>query len=309
MSKRKIRISTVIILVIALLLGIFSVFEVTQNYQLKKDTQNFSSQISQLTDNNKKLNDALSSQKSENEKLKKQIETFSSSSAITGTSVTASKGQKVAYLTFDDGPSDLTPGLLDILKKNDVKATFFVVADGEDTPSKRSIMKRIVSEGHTIGIHSYTHKYKYIYANEKNYFDDFNKMENIVKEATGVTPKFMRFPGGTNNTISFRYHGGTPIMPTLLNEIKERGYTAVDWNAGGMDAVNPVPPTSTITRGVISECEQRCKVIILLHDSGTHATSIQAVPIIIAKLKSEGYTFKAITTPDEAFTTKPALKK
>jgi peptidoglycan/xylan/chitin deacetylase (PgdA/CDA1 family) len=134
-------------------------------------------------------------------------------------------------------------------------------------------------------------------------------MENMIVEATGVEPKFSRFPGGTNNTVSITVNNGTPIMPELLQGVLALGITPVDWNAGGMDAVTPVPSSDTIVKGVVSQCKYLKNAVILLHDSSTHSSSVEAVPQIIKKLKAMGFTFKPLTSSDEAVRFTPALAK
>ncbi len=215
-------------------------------------------------------------------------------------------GKKTAFLTFDDGPSYNTSQLLDILKQNKVKATFFVIAQSKDTPERRALMKREVDEGHTIGIHSWSHNYNYIYASESNFFDDFNKMKNMIVSATGVEPKFSRFPGGTDNTVSLTINKGKPIMPKILQDVLKGGTTPVDWNVGGMDAVIPVPSKDTIVKDIVDECRYRKSAIILLHDSEPHASSVAAVPEIIKQLRAMGYTFEPITSASQVMRRNPA---
>lgn len=224
------------------------------------------------------------------------ISEISSSNASASGSVsgTAKTNGKIAYLTFDDGPSKLTPHLLDILKQINVKATFFVQVNGEDTPQKRALMKQEVQDGNMIGIHSFTHDYQYIYVNEKNFLTDLNKIRNIIIQATGINPNMMRFPGGIGNTVSIKYAGHV-IMPTLVNDVVKLGITPFDWNAGGQDADSSTPlPTSTIVKDVLDDCKGESTVIILLHDSVPHETSIEAVPQIVKTLRSEGYTFELL---------------
>lgn len=311
---RKLRTSTTVVSIVAIILAIVCVLTTTETYQmekevtsLKKQTESLTNQINKSKEDNEKLNESLDSQIQENQDLKKQLSSATSSSKPT--SQTNKSGQKVVYLTFDDGPSNLTSELLDILKENDVKATFFVVGKGNDTAAGRALMKREVSEGHTVGAHSYTHKYDYIYANQDNFSQDFNKIYDLVTSATGVEPKFFRFPGGTNNTVSIKFHNGTPIMPDLINFVKGKGLTLVDWNTGGMDAKSPIPSKETILNGVVNEVSQRNTAIVLLHDGYGHKSSIEAVPEIIQQLKGKGYVFKPLTDASQAMSTKPATKR
>lgn len=199
---------------------------------------------------------------------------------------------KTAYLTFDDGPSEFTPRLLEILNKNSVKATFFVSFQGEDTPEKRKILMREAEEGNSIGIHSWTHDYFSIYANEENFKKDFQKMRGIIRDATGMDPKISRFPGGTGNSVSIIASCGETIMPRLLRDVEAMGVKPFDWNAGGQDAELPYPTTRQLIRDIVSEADRRDNPVILLHD--THQFSIDAVQEIIQSLRVKGYGFKAL---------------
>lgn len=324
MEKNKRRIVeiviTSVIVVLVLALGAFSVFqtircnELEQKLQsLQESNDNLSSRVESLTTKNAELEKSVQDEREKAEKAQKQLESVQKETSVnkqvkTTTTVKTTQ-EKVAYLTFDDGPSSVTESILETLKKYDVKATFFVIASSKDTPQRRALMKREVEEGHTIGIHSWSHNYNYIYSSEANFLSDFNKMKDMIKSATGVDTIFSRFPGGTNNTVSIRVNNGKPIMPTLLDDVKKLGYTPVDWNAGGMDAVNPVPNKDTIVNGVVSQCKSHNKAIILLHDSETHKSTAEAVPEIIKQLRAMGFTFKPLTSSDEAFTFKPATKR
>lgn len=138
----------------------------------------------------------------------------------------------IIYLTFDDGPSlEVTPYILDVLKKYNIKATFFVINKNSNTDY---LIKRAYDEGHTIGLHSYTHSYN-IYASVSSYFDDLTKIEDKVISLTGESSKIIRFPGGTSNTISRNYSNG--IMSALAKEVQNRGYSYFDWNVGSSDTV------------------------------------------------------------------------
>jgi len=135
------------------------------------------------------------------------------------------------YLTFDDGPSEHTGRLLDVLKKYGVKVTFFVTGRGDD-----SYFKREFDEGHTVALHTNSHNYSYVYSNVDNYFNDLNTISDRVKTQTGIESKLIRFPGGSSNLVSRRYDGRTRIMSRLVNEVTARGYTYFDWNVDSNDA-------------------------------------------------------------------------
>ena len=162
-----------------------------------------------------------------------------------------------AYLTFDDGPSDNTPRILDILKEKGVKATFFVI--GQEGKEAEAIYRRIVEEGHTIGIHCDTHDYEQVYESVDSYVEDFEAARQTVYEVTGVDVKLFRFPGGSVNS----YNQG--VNEEIIEEMTERGYIYYDWNASLEDAVEDADPQDLIANGVETTLGRK-KIIMLAHD-------------------------------------------
>ena len=136
---------------------------------------------------------------------------------------------KVIYLTFDDGPSRNTSYILDVLKSENVKATFFITGKGSDY-----IIKREYEEGHSIGLHTYSHNYKAIYSKVDAYFKDIEAVNQRLCDITTTRSKIVRFAGGSSNTISRRYKKG--IMSELTKEVIARGYKYYDWNIDSGDA-------------------------------------------------------------------------
>lgn len=134
----------------------------------------------------------------------------------------------IIYLTFDDGPGPYTGRILDILAKYNIKATFFVTKNGSD-----SDILREYNEGHTIGLHTYTHNWK-IYKSSETYFEDLNLIKERVKNLVGIKSNLIRFPGGSSNTVSKAYNKG--IMTKLTKEVEEKGYKYFDWNVCVEDA-------------------------------------------------------------------------
>jgi Predicted xylanase/chitin deacetylase len=193
---------------------------------------------------------------------------------------------KTIYLTFDDGPSDRTIEVLDILKEKNVKATFFVT--GKDSEEDRAIMKRIVDEGHTIGIHTYSHVYDDIYASVENYLADFNKIYNLIYDATGVKPEVFRFPGGSIN----RYNSCD--QEEITAEMTRRGFTYYDWNASSGDANSSASRSSVLTNS-IQTSQNKDRIILLMHDSINKSYTVEALGEIIDYFKTQGYEFDKIT--------------
>lgn len=227
--------------------------------------------------------------------------TASASSAETTTTTAANNGQtdtrKVAYLTFDDGPSENTEKILDILDKYDVKATFFVIYH----KNMESKYKAIVERGHTIALHSYTHNYRKIYKSEDAYFDDLTKIHDYVYDVTGVDSHIIRFPGGSSNTISNKYCKG--IMKKLKPDVLERGYVYHDWNVDSTDASGNNRAPEVLLENVKSRLTKSRKSNILMHDTGKmKQTTVDALPSIIEYIRSEGYEMERITDESKVIT-------
>ncbi len=200
---------------------------------------------------------------------------------------------KTIFLTFDDGPSSQTDRLLDILAEEEVKATFFVVhAEGDDAKAR---LRRIVEEGHTLAMHSYTHAYKTIYASVEAYLDDMYKLFTEIKEVTGVTPSLFRFPGGSINS----YNGG--VYQELIAEMIRRGFVPHDWNISSQDAVNPARPSEEILRLVMTGAKNVSRGVVLMHDSTYRGTTVDAVRSIIQQLRERGFTFDRLLPEDKPY--------
>lgn len=191
---------------------------------------------------------------------------------------------KVIYLTFDDGPGKDTERLLDILDKYNVKATFFVV-----NTSRAKLIKDEFERGHSIGIHCSTHDYYTIYSSDEAYFDDFNKMYDVIYKYTGVGTDLLRFPGGSSNTVSQISPG---IMSRLTAEVENRGFTYFDWNVSSGDAGQTVE-TQTVYENVINGVQKHRYSIVLQHDK--KGFSVDAVEDIIIWGLENGYTFLPLT--------------
>lgn len=196
-------------------------------------------------------------------------------------------GNKVVYLTFDDGPGPHTERLLDILDKYGVKATFFVT---NQFPDYQNMIGETHRRGHTIALHTYTHNYQKIYASEKAYFADLEKISNLCEKQTGEVPNIVRFPGGTNNTVSRRARKG--IMTTLSKTMKYHGYYYSDWNVGSGDAGGTTSKKG-VAKNVIAGIKKHDVSIVLQHD--IKKFSVEAVDDIIFWGLKNGYTFLPMT--------------
>lgn len=190
-----------------------------------------------------------------------------------------SSGKKV-YLTFDDGPSSNTDQILDILKDYDVKATFFVVGKTDERSVKA--YQRIVEEGHTLAMHSYSHKYDEIYESKEAFARDLNSLQEYLYETTGVWPRIYRFPGGSSNTVS------KVDMQELIEYLTDIGITYFDWNVASGDAVSRTLPAETIVNNCLSGIEKQKESVILMHDASNKGTTIEALPQIVEAIQEQG---------------------
>lgn len=197
---------------------------------------------------------------------------------------------KTVYLTFDDGPGPYTEKLLDILDKyEDVKVTFFVTNQFE---KYHDLIRREYESGHTIGNHTYSHDYAKIYSSKEAFYEDINKMGDIVFEQTGVRPTIIRFPGGSSNTISRHYGDG--IMTTLAKALEADGFQYADWNVVSGDA-GETTETERVKKYVINGIKNNSQgaAVILQHD--IKEFSVNAVEDIIKWGLENGYRFRAMS--------------
>ena len=192
----------------------------------------------------------------------------------------------VIYLTFDDGPKQGTTNvILDILKEENVPATFFVTNSGPD-----SLIKREYDEGHTVGLHTASHNYATVYKSVDSYYNDLLQVQNRVKRITGYESKIIRFPGGSSNTISKKYSKG--IMTILTKDVVNKGYHYFDWNISSGDA-GETTSSSGVYNYVVKSLSKNRSNVVLMHDIKPYTRD--ALRNIIRYGKNNGYTFAKIT--------------
>lgn len=195
---------------------------------------------------------------------------------------------KVIYLTFDDGPSNLTGKVLQILKENDVHATFFVTGNHQ---SHAKYMRQAFQEGNVIAAHTYCHDYS-IYTNFDTYFEDLEKIEAFIEKEIGQRTPIIRFPGGSSNHVFAKYNSDPEFMMKLTDEVQKRGYQYFDWNLSNHDASANLVDVETIKakacRASLNE------IYLLMHDSPAKSTTVEALPTIIQFFKDKGYEFATI---------------
>jgi len=185
--------------------------------------------------------------------------------------------RRKVYLTFDDGPGVNTNEILDILAEYDVKATFFVVGK-EDEISKQAL-QRIVAEGHSLGMHSYSHKYAQLYESEESFRADFEKQRTFLENLTGEPCKIYRFPGGSSNTVS------DVDMHLFADYLDSQGVVFHDWNIASGDGGRVVLDVDTLVRNSTADIETWSTAVVLLHDSAEKYTTVEALPQIIETIQ------------------------
>lgn len=187
------------------------------------------------------------------------------------------------YLTFDDGPSAETNRILDILKEYNVKATFFVIGKTDENSVKA--YQRIVEEGHTLGMHSYSHQYAQVYASREAFEDDLTSLQDYLLSITGMESTFYRFPGGSSNKVS------KIPMSDLIQCLEERNITYFDWNVSSGDASGTQLSSQTIINNVMSGINGTLKnYVVLFHDSAAKKTTVDALPEILEQLQAMEHT-------------------
>lgn len=202
------------------------------------------------------------------------------------------ENKKVVYLTFDDGPANIvTNKILDTLKEKDIKATFFVI--GDKISGREEILKRIYDEGHTIGLHTYTHKFKKIYRSEESFIEEMDLARKEVKRVLNIEATAIRFPAGSKPHLN----------DSLLEKLHAQGYKIYDWNASLSDGLNYNTPPDKLYREATKVVGKSTNVVLLLHCDQPNVNTCTALPKIIDYYKEQGYEFKPITgeTPEFYF--------
>lgn len=202
--------------------------------------------------------------------------------------------KNTVYLTFDDGPSKCTRELISLLDAKCVKATFFVV--GTVDKENLNIMKELAAHGHSIGMHTYSHEYSFIYNTVEDYLFDMHNIFKLIKQTTGHPPEIFRFPGGSINANNYL------LYKEIMSEMLRRGFVPYDWNISAGDADTPNITKEQITANIVKHSDGVTRPIILLHDSSKRQSTVSAIGSIIDYYRSKGYEFDKITA-----NTKPVL--
>lgn len=278
-----------IIIIIAVLANLVTYFVCTKMSNDKTEMA-----ISRNQKEISSMRESISALQKENSDLKKKIKDIEQ--------LKSSYKGKVAFLTFDDGPSVYTPRLLDTLAANNVHATFFVV--GTNVEKYPNTVKREHAEGHTVGIHCWNHSFPVCYASVDAFMSDFGHIKDYLTTLLGESPTVCRFPGDTDNIASITYSHEPHFMQLVIPRVKETGVTYFDWNVydGDSDAT-PISAQQTIAN-VINRSKNIDNPIILCHD--IKKNTVDAMPEIIRQMKALGYSFAPLSkyAPNRQFPAK-----
>lgn len=285
-NLRKTNIFILLLIFCAIIISIFAIKNTkNENTKIEEDevaqvvSQDFSVQVEFA---NKAKEEA------ENEKIK-SFESFSDEQLQKIENIYSNKGEKIAYLTFDDGPSKtVTPYILDILKNENIKVTFFVL--GNRVEYNPEIVKRAFAEGHYIANHGYTHQYSSIYTSIEAIFDEYNKTEACIQNALqnpNYHSNLFRFPGGSNGG---KYHN---LKQEAKEKLKENKIAYLDWNALSNDSAG-AKTKEELMENIQNTVGNKNSVVILMHDAGDKISTYETLPEVIKFLKEKGYKFQNI---------------
>ena len=264
-----------VIIISVIVLGNAS-FIIISNEKTKSHINGLKKEIADIEKTEIVREDELTKLENENNELRKELSDDLSD-------------KKIVYLTFDDGPTpENTRAILDILKRNNVKATFFVIGQNPD------LYKQIVDEGHALALHTYSHVYGKVYASENAFFDDLYKLKDLVYEKTGVEAKVTRFPGGSSNAVVKK-----ELLRTIIDRLNAEGFVYQDWNCDSSDAAASKQKVELLVKNA-GMCKMK-KINILMHDSKTKTTTVEALQTIITNYKKEGYSFDKLTVYSPKF--------
>lgn len=283
----------------------------TKITKITKQLDDAKSQIAEKDKVNGELNQKLQQAETdkanlekENNNLKTEIEKLNAKSLIEAEKLTALQNspqstypskERVCYLTFDDGPSDNTLKILDILDRYNAKATFFVIGN----TGKLDYVKQIHARGHVVGLHSDTHRYEIIYRSTDAYFADLDAISSKVEQLIGIKSKIIRFPGGGSNGVSKQYCKG--IMTRLTNQVKAKGYAYFDWNVSSGDASGNNVPANQLVSNVLTQAKNKNSICVLMHDNAAKKTTVEALPAMLEGLASMGYRFEGLTVNSNGY--------
>lgn len=200
--------------------------------------------------------------------------------------------KKVAYLTFDDGPSENTKKILETLKEKKVTATFFLIGN-RLTKENEEIVRTQIAQGNAVGVHTYCHEKNQLYCNAEGFFEDFMRASDAICKVTGEKPVLHRFPWGSNNGYVSSY------VDELHEKLQKMGVKSFDWNVSGEDSIGGTVAQETIFHNVKKDLLKYQKPIILLHDSETMNNTAAVLGRVIDYIREQGYEFDTLEQREE----------
>lgn len=256
---------------------ILCVYLLIQVYGLQRDLKQSEQLMSQVSNQ-------ITNQQKEIDGLRQLISDLCSESLSPSEEILIQQEEKLpessaknkVYITFDDGPSAYTDEILDILDSYQVKATFFVV--GKEEAWAQEALRQIVERGHSLGMHSYSHKYSELYQSIDYFEEDFRKLQNYLYDVTGVESHIYRFPGGSSNQVS------KIDMKECITFLEEQDIVYYDWNVASGDASTKKMSVDEIVQNVLKDVGKKETSIILFHDAADKHTTIEALPVILEKI-------------------------
>ena len=275
----KIKVALAFFIVVLIVLIVFTSIRLVQMYKVSKNVHAYDLWINEV---NAEISAREEAEKARFLPLNEQeLENFSN--------IYKHQDNKRVFLTFDDGPStSVTPYILDLLSQQNVKATFFVL--GSKVEANPDLVKREYDEGHYIANHGYSHKYSEMYSNTQNVLDEYNKTNDLIKNAIG---------NENYNSLVFRFPGGSSGGPynDLKQEAKEllkqNGIASVDWNALTNDAAG-ANTKEKIMENFYNTVQNKTSIVILMHDAPDKILTYECLPDIIQYFKDNGYEFKTM---------------
>lgn len=290
LNKKKVAIF-IILVVLLISLATISGIKLAEKNKLKKQAKEYEEQQEQIQkeEEEKKKQEEEAKQAEINKRIEQTTRAFSDEEKDRITHIYKSTGEKRVFLTFDDGPSTtVTPLILDLLKQENIKATFFTL--GTNVNNYPDLVKREFDEGHYVANHGYTHKYATVYASPEATLDEYNYTEDAIRNALGIstyTSRLFRFPGGSNGGY---YNEAKQNSKALLHE---NGIMHLDWNALSQDAAG-ANTKEALLQNVKDTIGDKDSVVILMHDSSDKILTYEMLPDLISYLREKGYKFENI---------------
>ena len=287
LNKKKVTVC-IILLILLVTLATISGIRLAEHHEVKKQAKLYEEQQAQIRkeEEEKQRQEELAKQAEINKRIEQTSRAFTDEEKDRIKHIYRSTGEKRVFLTFDDGPSEtVTPLILDLLKKENVKATFFTL--GTNVNNYPDLVKREFDEGHYLASHGYSHVYSQIYASPQSVLDEYNNCITAIRNAIGMpnyNPHLFRFPGG--------YWGGkyASIKTDALTLLNENNIAHIDWNALTSDAAG-----AKTTEEFIAELDKTVpkhnSVVVLMHDAGGKKATAEALPTIISYFRNQGFEF------------------